>query len=260
MKLFKSIMSIIINIIIIPLIIILSYGVLFYALPNIQDTQLSLWLLKYLNKESIFWIFIGTAILLIILFVVNIFLRKEMNAKFKNLFIHLDTWVGCLVIIGLVVYTFICVNPLVANEVTISNARKIGMGTIMLCLVLFHLFSSKVSKIVNRRIQAYETAKESNIVGRGSVVFNNILKLAEILFPEISVLVLICLCVSWNVSCYFIYILIATTLPLIGNIRADIITREEIKTTKDKENGQFAQEVAEIIKKENKKGKLKKGR
>ena len=66
MKLFKSIMSIIINTIIIPLIIILSYGVLFYALPNIQDTQLSLWLLKYLNKESVFWIFIGTAILLII--------------------------------------------------------------------------------------------------------------------------------------------------------------------------------------------------
>ena len=119
-----------------------------------------------------------------------------MSAKVKNFFIHLNTWTMGLVAIALAVATFALVNPLTAEEVIITMPKKITIGIGIVLLTLFHIFAGKVSKIVDRKIQAYDTAKEMNTVGRSSVVFMNILKLLEILFPEMIVIVLLCLCVS----------------------------------------------------------------
>ena len=41
-----------------------------------------------------------------------------------------------------------------------------------------------------------ENAKEINTVGRSSIIITNILKLIEILFPEVLILSLMCFCVS----------------------------------------------------------------
>lgn len=111
-------------------------------------------------------------------------------------------------------------------------------------MFIFHIFSNKISKIVNRKIQAYENAKELNVVGRSSIIFTNILKLLEILFPEVIVLVLICSCLGWNVATSFVIVLVAMLIPMIGNIDCDFNTRAEIKRLNQIKEDKFAEKVA----------------
>ena len=70
--------------------------------------------------------------------------------------------------------------------------------------------------------------KNPNIVGRSSILLINILKLIEILYPELLILGLLCYCLSWNIATYLI-IIIGTFIPVIGNIISDINTRKEIR-------------------------------
>lgn len=118
------------------------------------------------------------------------------KAKLKNFFTHFNTWGIALVAIVLAIYAFIYCNPLVANEVIITIPRKISIGVTIIFLIFFHIFSTKISTLLNRKIQAYDTAKEMNTVGRSSVIWVNFLKLFEVFFPEMLVLLLICYCVS----------------------------------------------------------------
>ena len=74
------------------------------------------------------------------------------------------------------------------------------------------------------------------------------LKLVEILFPEVIVLSLICFCVSWNVAAYFLIILVASLLPMFGNIECDFTTRREIIRKKELEDAKFIENVANKIK------------
>lgn len=154
----------------------------------------------------------------------------------------------CLLAIVLSIATFIMVNPLVAEKVTINVSRKIGIGVILGFLILHHLFSNKLLKVINRRIQAYETTKESNIVGRGSVLFTNFLKLFEILFPEMLILGLLCYCVSFNIAVYFLIILVSTFIPMLGNVRCDINIRNEIKRNQEIEKDLLAQKIVSFSK------------
>ena len=57
---------------------------------------------------------------------------------------------------------------------------------------LYGLFHKKLDKIINRKIQAYDTAKELNANGRSSVVWINTLKVIDFVFPEIILLVVLC--------------------------------------------------------------------
>ena len=101
-----------------------------------------------------------------------------------------------LVAIALTIVTFIMTKQLTSEEVEIKLARKLGIGICSLSLLIFHIVSGKLNKVINRRIQAYETAKEIGAAGRSSIIWTNILKLFEIFFPEILVLLIICFCVS----------------------------------------------------------------
>ena len=115
-------------------------------------------------------------------------------------------------------------------------------------LFLSHLLAGKIAKVINRKIQSYENAKELNVVGRSSIIFTNILKLIEILFPEVIVLSLICFCVSWNVAAYFLIILVASLLPMLGNIECDFTTRKEIIRNNNIKDAKFIDRVANKIK------------
>jgi hypothetical protein len=152
-----------------------------------------------------------------------------------------------LVAIALAVATFVLVNPLTAEEVIITMPKKITIGVGIVLLALFHIFSGKVSKIVNRKIQAYDTSKEMNTVGRSSVIFMNILKLLEILFPELIVLILLCMCVSFNVSIYFLVALIACLVPVLGNIVCDFNIRREIRRKEQLEKEELVQKISNNI-------------
>ena len=154
----------------------------------------------------------------------------------------------CLIAVAMTVITFIQTNPLQNTETIITNAKKIGIGLCIICLVIFHMFSRKINAIINRRIQAYETAKESNIVGRGSVIFTNVLKLFEIFFPEMIVLTLLCLCISWNLASYFLIVLVACFIPVLGNIKCDLNIRKEIKIKNQRDKDELVENVTNRIK------------
>ena len=244
MKVFRSILLMLANILILPLAIALTTGIVWYSLPALQVSVIGNWLLSFLTPTAIFWITIGSAIGFTLLYVLIKIFGKYQKAKVKNFFLHLTTWLMALVAIALSVATFVMVEVKV-TEFELTNLRKIGIGVSFVLLFIFYIFSSKVSKIINRRIQAYENAKELNVVGRGSIIFTNILKLLEILFPEVLVLLLICFCLSWNVAAYFIVVLVAMLIPMIGNIDCDLNTRAEIKRNKQIEEDKFVEKVAD---------------
>lgn len=244
MKVFRSILLMLANILILPLAIALTAGIVWYSLPALQVSVIGNWLLSFLTPTAIFWITIGSAIGFTLLYVLIKIFGKYQKAKVRNFFVHLTTWLIALVAIALSVATFVMVEVKV-TEFELTNLRKIGIGVSFVLLFIFYIFSSKVSKIINRRIQAYENAKELNIVGRGSIIFTNVLKLLEILFPEVLVLLLICFCLSWNVAAYFIVVLVAMLIPMIGNIDCDLNTRAEIKRNKQIEEDKFVEKVAD---------------
>lgn len=246
MKVFRAILLMLANILILPLSITLTAGIVWYSLPALQVSVIGNWLLSFLTPTAIFWITIGSAIGFTLLYVLIKIFGKYQKAKVKNFFLHLTTWLMALVAIALSVATFALVD-IKGTELEIGNARKIGIGVSFVLLFIFYIFSSKISKIINRRIQAYENAKELNVVGRGSIIFTNILKLLEILFPEVLVLLLICFCLSWNVAAYFIVVLVAMLIPMIGNIDCDLNTRAEIKRNKQIEEDKFVEKVADNI-------------
>lgn len=244
MKVFRSILLMLANILILPLAIALTTGIVWYSLPALQVSVIGNWLLSFLTPTAIFWITIGSAIGFTLLYVLTKIFSKYQKAKIKNFFIHLTTWLMALVAIALAITTFVMVE-IEVTEFDLTNLRKIGIGVSFVLLFIFYIFSSKISKIINRKIQSYENAKELNVVGRSSIIFTNILKLLEILFPEVLVLLLICFCLSWNVAAYFIVVLVAMLIPMLGNIDCDLNTRAEIKRNKQIEEDKFAEKVAD---------------
>ncbi len=249
MKALRTLLLILTNILLIPLAIIITVGAVWYSLPAIQTTFIGDFLLTtlHLTNTSIFWITIGSLIGYIVILILQKIFNKTLSARFKNFFTHLNTWLIALIAIALAITTFV-LAPVATKALEFTTIRKIGMGVIITLLLIFHIVSTKLSRIINRKIQAYEDAKEMNVVGRSSVIWVNILKLIEILFPEILVLALLCYCVSWNVATYFLIIVIACLIPMLGNIECDFVIRREIKKKNELEKDLLAEKVANNIK------------
>lgn len=247
MKTFKWILFTLMNILSIPLSAIVALGACWYTLPMMKTTIIGTSILKVLTEPALFWITISSGVLLAIFFILSKIFDRNSKAKFKNFFVHFDTWFIAIAAIALSTATFI----LAEIEVTtfeLSTTRKIGIGVSFVLLFISVICAGKISKVINRRIQAYENAKELNVVGRGSIFWTNFLKVIEILFPEVIGLVLICFCLSWNVATYFIVILASFTIPMLGNIDADLNTRMEIKRNLDKKDKEFVDKVAQKVK------------
>lgn len=195
MKIFKNILYIIINILVIALSIASVACACWYAIPTLQVTNIGQTITKALSPNIIMWISIGVGATLILFYSIKKLCFRRFSAKYQNFFTHLTTWLMMLSAIALAIIGFIFGNV----EITAFDLTKLRKTGILICfglLFLSHLMSSKIGKFVNRKIQAYENAKELNVVGRSSIIITNLLKLIEILFPEIIVLTLICFCVS----------------------------------------------------------------
>lgn len=244
----KKVLILIINIIIALMTPFLTFGVLWFTLENLKETVIGEFILRNLSSTSIFWITISLAVVLVLLLVIKFILRNQLSAKVNNLFIHLSTWISCVIMVGLTAVTFYLVTPLTTNPIDINKAKKIGIGVILLLLVSFHIVSSKVYPIIERKLNAYDTAIEMNTIGRGSVVFNNILKLVQLILPEILILILLCMITSWNISNYFVLILVACLVPVLGNIVSDFNTRAEIKISNKKKEDEMIKKIANKVK------------
>lgn len=228
MNIFKSILFYFLNILTIPLTIVCSFGITWYLLPAMQKMFIGKWVLSTFSAQAIFWMVLGSAIALFIFIVLDLIFNWEWRSRAKNFFTHTRSWLLCVTSIGLAILTFAIVTPLTTEGITIGPAKKISILSVLALLVVFHVFSGKVSKLVNRRIQAYDNAKELGVVGRSSVVYVNFLRLLEILLPEILILILLCLMLSWDVSGYFVIILVGMLSPVFGNIVCDLRVRKEV--------------------------------
>ncbi len=247
MKIFKNITIFLLNILMICACIVATASACWYFVPGIQLTELGLFIAKHISKTAIMVSGILSACYIAVAVLLLILISKSKSAKYKNFFIHLNTWIISILLIGAAIYTFIFVDPLITESVTISIPDKILIGSLISFLVVFHLFSRKISTIINRKIQAYDTAKEMNTVGRSSIILTNFLKLFEIFFPEMIVLGLLCICVSWNLSSYFILTLVASIVPVLGNIISDFNTRKAIIKDKKEKDAEFAKQVADNV-------------
>lgn len=246
MKVLKTILLILSNILSVACGSFAAFGAVYFTLPAFKTTQVGLFIGQALSETTMFWLTLVAAVLYIVLYIVQKIFSNNLPAKLKNLFIHLTTWIVCLVGVALALYTFAICNPLITSEIEISIPKKITIGISTIFLILFHIFSGKLMTILNRKVQAYDTAKEMNEVGRSSIIWINFLKLFEIFFPEMLVLLILSMCASWNVSSYFVVLLVACIIPCLGNIDADFNTRIEIKNKKLKQQDELAQKIADI--------------
>lgn len=246
MKFLKSFLLFLVNILCIPFGILTTAGCVYYTLPELT-TVMNMFNIV-ISPTVIFWVTIASTVLYITCLILAIIFRNSLPPKFKNLFIHLRTWLMGAVGIVLAGLPFIIVNPIFSEGITVDLPRKIGIGVCLSALLLFQIFAKKVTVLVNRKLTAYETAKEVGAVGRSSVVFVNLLRLFEILFPEILLIAIVCFCVSWNMSSYFVVALVACLIPVIGNIECDINIRNKAKADKEAEQNKIAELTAQKIK------------
>ena len=88
---------------------------------------------------------------------------------------------------------------------------------------------------------------------RSSIIVINLLKLLELILPEMLILILLSLMLSWNVAGYFTMLLIGFTIPLIGNIICDFNARKEIAKLNEEQHQKLVNDVATKMKGDKKK-------
>ena len=246
MKIFKSILLWLMNIISIPLTFITSLGVVWYILPLGQGLQVYDFINAHTTPQLRFWVTVACGALLLLIIILQAIFNGQ-KSKTKNFFIHVDTWIACIISTAFAITSF-AVNTISTEGIEIGLPQKIVIGVDTVFLLMFHIFSGKISKVINRKIQAYEDSKELNTVGRSSIIWVNLLRLLEIIFPEMLVLLLLCVMLSWNVAGYFTMLLIGFAIPMIGNIICDFTIKEEIVKINKEKNQQLVNDVADRIK------------
>jgi hypothetical protein len=114
-------------------------------------------------------------------------------------------------------------------------------------MFFYSITRKKFGKLVDRKIQAYDTAKELNANGRSSVVIVQILKAIDLVFPEVILLATLCFAFNFEISLYFIFVLAAFILPLIGNMICDKRVKNEAKRKAEEEREVITNETATAV-------------
>lgn len=247
MNIFKHILLWVLNIISVPLTILTATGVVWYILPLGEGLEIYDFINTHTTMQLRFWITIGSGFLLLLTIVLQILFGKCQGSKTRNFFIHLNTWLACIISTIFAIASF-AINNITTEGILVGIPQKIIIGVDIVFLLMFHIFGGKVSKIINRKIQAYDNSKEMNVVGRSSILWVNFLRLFEIIFPEMLILLLLCLMLSWNVAGYFTMLLIGFTIPMIGNIISDFTVRREVVRLNQQEHEKFIEDIANKVK------------
>ena len=125
--------------------------------------------------------------------------------------------------------------------------RKIGILACAFAMLMYALIAPKVRKLVDRRIQAYDTAKELNANGRSSVVGMQILKCFDFICPEIFLLIALCFAFSWEISLYFVFIICGFVLPILGNMICDKRVKIEAERRKQQERDSLVNDIVVAV-------------
>ena len=94
MKFLRNFILTLINILLIPIYMLASAGMMWYVLPDLQATPLGEWLLqlKFMSPPVILWTTIGSGIAIIVFTILKLILDKGSSVKFRNFFIHSKKW------------------------------------------------------------------------------------------------------------------------------------------------------------------------
>ena len=248
----KFILSFVCYVLFIPCILGLTLIATWYVLPAIQTTQLGILILDYLSNDQIkifsIYLILGTAFF----YIMGKIFTVIKCSKALNFYTHLVSWLLALSLIFEAGYTFITSNTIHSTAIDLNLIRKFGILTCSIALLLYAIITPKIRRLVDRRIQAYDTAKELNAEGRSSIVFMQILKCFDFICPEIFLLIALCFAFNWSISLYFIYIICSFILPILGNMICDYRVRREAKRRKieatEAQINATAEAVAELIK------------
>lgn len=255
---FKFIISFICYVLLIPLSLALTLCISWYALPAFQLTFVGEYLKVFLLGDKALY---TTGIVLgciLLFFILSRLFKVVKSSKPNNFYTHLITWLIAIALAAESVYTFFTTASLETVNFELDLPRKIGIGVGSILMLLYSVIANRVRDVINRKIQAYDTAKELNAVGRSSVVGVHILKTIDFICPEIILLLVLCFALSFEIALYFIFILISMIIPIIGNIICDKRARAEAKQ-KEKEKMQAqanatAEAVAELLQQQQQKG------
>lgn len=231
----------------IPIYLALTLCLTWYVLPAVQTTFAGEWFLTILNEQEIFIItlsLIGGAILFTILGKVFNIVK---NSKANNLYTHLITWLIAICLTIEALFTFFMSGTLQSAHIELNMMRKIAIGIGVFFMGLYGMLHKKLGKLVDRKIQAYDTAKELNANGRSSVVWVQILKTVDFILPEFILLLVLCFAFSFDISLYFIFILTSFILPVIGNMICDKRVKKEAIRRAEEERETTVNETAEAV-------------
>lgn len=243
----KFICSFICYVLLVPCLLALTIGATWYLLPACQTTQLGQWLLTNVTEQGIFIATIVSAVSTVFFWIMGKVFVVIKNSKALNFYTHLISWILALVLAAEAVYAFIASDAIHSAALELNLVRKIGLLACGVAMLLYAIIAPKVRKLVDRRIQAYDTAKELNADGRSSVVGMQFLKCLDFICPEIFLMIALCFAFNWAISLYFIFIICSFLLPIIGNIVCDKRVKIEARKRKEQERETLVNEVANAV-------------
>lgn len=228
----KFILSFICYLVFIPCILGLTLVATWYILPAFQSTTLGVWFSTNLTNEQILISSICLSVGSIFFFVMGKVFTVIKSSKALNFYTHLISWLLALVLAIEAGYSFIASDTIHSVAIDLDLVRKIGILACVIALLLYAIIAPKVRKLVDRRIQAYDTAKELNAEGRSSAVGMQILKCFDFICPEIFLLIALCFAFNWSISLYFVFVICAFIFPILGNMICDSRVKRESKRKK----------------------------
>ena len=247
----KFIASLICYLVFIPCVLVSTLGITWYCLPAFQETYFGILLSNWIGQEAILLTTILVGCGTIIFLILGKIFTVIKTSKLLNLYTHLITWLTAIVLAAEAVYAFIASNTIQTAAIELDLVRKIGILVCAVAMLIYAIIAPKIRVLVDRRIQAYDTAKELNAKGRSSVIGMQILKCFDFICPEIFLLIALCFAFNWSVSLYFIFIITAFLTPVIGNMICDgRVKREAIRIENEKQEAQVnatAEAVVDLL-------------
>lgn len=222
-------------------------GVSWYALPACQETYLGKLLLTTLEESGIMWGTIGAVVGSVAFYILGKVFTVIKNSMALNLYTHIVSWLIAIIIVAVIGYIFAVSETMVAASFTLNAVRRGGILVCLVLMFLYTLFHKKLGKLVDRKIQAYDTAKELNANGRSPVIWVNFLKTADFILPEVIAFILICFCFNFNIAKYFIVIACSFFIPVVGNIICDKRVKKEAIRRAEEERETLVNEVATAV-------------
>ena len=245
---FKFIGSFISHIALIPICLALTLCLTWYVLPAFQTTIVGEWLLTILNEQEIFIVTIALIGGLILFTIFACLFNVIKSSKANNFYTHILTWLIAIVLAIEALFTFFVSGTLSTMSIDLTLWRKIIIGIGVLAMLLYGMLHKKLGKLVDRKIQAYDTAKELNANGRSSVVWVNILKTIDFIFPEFILLLVLCFAFNFEISLYFIFIIAAFIIPVIGNMICDKrVKKEAVRKEQEKVEAQIGATAEAVV-------------